>query len=397
MSAQQRIKDIIQLLKKDRKAQTIAGCIVVAIVFLMVHEPKKNRNASPAFVVREQSQESIGASSAQEVYNDLQEVVISRLDQQKEILDEFQDELQNTNSRIEENEIRTAEIFETLIKRVESQRPALPDYHAANGEPMPSGDSPLFPDEDPFAADSLESFGEIADIGTVAPPLIQAVDDRSAYIAPTDFVRVKLLAGVNAPTDGTPYPVLLEVIGDVQSPDGGSLPLGGARMLAAAQGSLVDSRALFRLTTLTMRLPDGELIDLGVDGWIVGEDGIRGMKGVPIDPLGKVLAASAVAGFVGGFGEAIAGSQVQVNQNVNGGITQSITGDTTEFALGRAIGESSNIWTEMIRQRAQEAKPMIQVYSGREATAIFSRGTTIPRLFQLINGDEENDVFSGLD
>ncbi|MCI5066189.1 TraB/VirB10 family protein [bacterium] len=397
MSIQQKASDMYQLVQRDRKAQVIAGCVVLAVLFLVFYQPKqRRRTAQPAFTVREQPADKIGAASAQEVYSDLQEVIVSRLDQQKEIMGQLQENQKNTEERIEENEMRTAEIFETLIKRIESQRPALPDYAADGVTGNPVSDSPAFPDEDPFSGDTLESFGEVADVGVVAPPELAEEDARIAYIAPTDFVRVKLLAGVNAPTDGTPYPVLLELVGDVQSPDGGNLPLGGARMLAAAQGSLVDSRALFRLTTLTMRLPNGELLDVSVDGWIVGEDGIRGMKGIPIDPLGKILGAGAINGFVQGAGNALSTGQVTTTVGNNGAISSALTGDALQFAAGRGISESARMWSDVIRQRVQQTVPAIQVYSGREATAIFSRGAEIPRLFEMLNTDEE-DVFSGLD
>ena len=109
-------------------------------------------------------------------------------------------------------------------------------------------------------------------------------------------MRVKLLAGVNAPTDGTPYPVVLKLLGNVMGPDGNTIPLGEARLIAAAQGSLTDSRVLFRLTRLSIRLPNGRRKEFAIDGWVVGEDGIRGMSGVLIDPIGKAIGGAAMAG-----------------------------------------------------------------------------------------------------
>lgn len=396
MSAKQKLSDLIELLKKERKAQVIAGGLALGVLFMMVYEPKPKRRVQPAYQVREQSPDTIGAATANQVYNDLQEVVVKRLDEQRDIMNQFQSSLTDTNKRIEENEIRTAEIFETLIKRVESQQPALPSSAAGVPAGEPIGDTPAFPPQDEFYGDSLESFGEVADEGVVAPPPIAPVDTRSAYIAPTDFVRVKLLAGVNAPTDGSPYPVLLELIGDVQSPDGGSLPLGGARILAAAQGSLVDSRALFRLTTLTTRLPNGESVDISIDGYMVGEDGILGLPGVPIDPLGKILGATAVTGFIQGAGNALSQSQTTNFVTPDGGLQSAVTGDALQFAAGQGLAQPANIWTSIIRERVQSQVPVIQVYSGREATAVFTRGTVIPRLYEQLQ-EGETDIFADID
>ncbi|NBW40041.1 hypothetical protein EBR25_03450 [bacterium] len=392
MSIKQKASDLVQLLKKERKAQVAAVLVGLAAIFMITYEPKKPRPKPNLHrATTQQSSETLGMASANELYDDLQKVVVQRLDVLQESQEQFKTALDNTNKRIEENEIRTAEIFETLIKRVESQRAALPEYSqssATDGKPI--SDTPLFPEEDILAADSLETFGEVSDGGVVAPPILEDLDPRSAYIAPTDFVRVRLLAGVNAPTTGAPYPVLMELIGDVQSPDGASLPLGNARILAAAQGSLIDSRALFRLTSLTLRMPDGEVQNLPIDGYMVGEDGILGLPGVPIDPLGKVLASTATTGAVAGLGQAT--SQAQVTTNNNG--QSYITGDASLFALGQGASQSANVWSQMVRERMQAAIPVVQVYSGREATAIFTEGTVIPRLYDLIS--VEDDIFSGI-
>jgi hypothetical protein len=397
MSVKQKLSDLTQLVRKERKVQVIVlGCALV-VLFLIFHEPKKRRRGPEIpHLNAQQSGEQLGASSTHELYNDLQQVVVQRLDTMQETQEQFRGELEKTNKRIEENEIRTAEIFETLIKRVESQRTALPDYSQSTGNgDVPIGDTPLFPEEQILAADSLETFGEVSNAGVVSPPSLPESDSRSAYIAPTDFVRVRLLAGVNAPTDGSPYPVLMELIGDVQSPDGASLPLGNARILAAAQGSLIDSRALFRLTSLTLRMPDGEVQNLPIDGYMVGEDGILGLPGIPIDPLGKVLASTATTGAMAGLGRAIATGQTTTITNGNGGITTALTGDVATFAAGQALAQPANLWSQIIRERMEAAVPVIQVYSGREATAIFTKGTAIPRLYELMT--TEDDIFSQSD
>ncbi|MCB0328495.1 MAG: TraB/VirB10 family protein [Bdellovibrionales bacterium] len=398
MSMQQKIKDAIQLLQKDRKAQVVAAGIVCSILFVMFHEePKRRRGPQPAFVVREQPADAIGATTAQEVYNDLQKVVVEELDKQREQMSQITHSIDETNKRIEENEIRTAEIFETIIKRVEQQRQAIPDYQTTQGTGDPLEATAEFPNEAVFDGDSLESFGEVSlgDEGTVAPPPIVAENPQNAVISPTDFIRVRFLAGVNAPTDGNPYPALLEVIGDVQSADGASLPLGSAKMLAAAQGQLVDSRVLLRLTQLTLRLPDGEMVTYPVDGYMVGEDGILGLPGVTIDPLGKVLGATAVTGFVQGAGSALSAAQTTTTTNTDGSSNSTLTGDALKFALGQGLSQPASLWTSIIRERVDAAVPVVQVYAGREATAVFTQRLVIPRLFEMIDGGEE-DIYGGI-
>ena len=207
-----------------------------------------------------------------------------------------------------------------------------------------------------------------------------------------DSVRLKLLAGVRAPTDGTPYPVVFKLVGDVYGPDGTALPLGEARLVAAAQGSLVDSRVLYRLSSLNIRLPSGRNDVLPVDGWVVGEDGIRGMEGVLIDPFGKAIGATGFAGGLAAFGNAVATNQTTTNTNVYGGTTSTVTGDDLTYAAGRALGGAANTYSDLIKERLRLLVPHVEVLSGREATAVFSKSFTIKGLFEEIDSDEDDGM-----
>jgi conjugal transfer pilus assembly protein TraB len=232
---------------------------------------------------------------------------------------------------------------------------------------------------------------------------------KLAAIMPGDSVRVKLLAGVNAPTDGTPYPVVLKLIGDVTGPDGNSVPLGEARVIAAAQGSLTDARVLFRLTRLSIRLPNGRRKEFGIDGWIVGEDGIRGMEGVLIDPIGQALGGAAVAGGLAGAGQGYAASNTiqqlysfNNNQNNNQNINQgsSVYVDRSkipEYAGGIALSSAANEWQNIIRDRVSQMVPVVQVLSGREATAVFSQSLAIPDLLEQLDQEDPSAVFTSMD
>jgi hypothetical protein len=210
-------------------------------------------------------------------------------------------------------------------------------------------------------------------------------------------VRVKLLAGVNAPTDGTPYPVMLKLVSDVGGPDGSSIPLGEARVIAAAQGSLTDQRALFRLTTINVQLPSGEQKVIDVDGWIVGEDGIRGMPGVLIDPIGKAIAGSAFVGALSGFGNGLQMMNQQTFQNGQGGFTTQNLGSAAEAGGGGAAVGAAREWNTIIRDRLQNLTPHVQVLSGREATAVFARSFTVEGLYEALADQNANNGPGTLD
>jgi hypothetical protein len=216
---------------------------------------------------------------------------------------------------------------------------------------------------------------------------------------PGDSVRVKLLAGVNAPTDGTPYPVVLKLIGDVIGPDGNSVPLGEARVIAAAQGSLTDSRVLFRLTRLSIRLPNGRRKEFGIDGWVVGEDGIRGMEGVLIDPIGKAIAGAGMAGGLAGLGQGLAAANTVNRFGVGNTPDTSFVqdGKMGEYAAGMALSSAAKEWNSIIRERLAQLVPVVQVLSNREATAVFSQSLTVPDLLEQLDEEDPSVVYTSLD
>jgi hypothetical protein len=189
--------------------------------------------------------------------------------------------------------------------------------------------------------------------------------------------------------------VVFKLVGDITGPDGSSLPLGEARIIAAAQGSLTDSRALFRLTTLSLRLPDGRRKVLDIDGWVVGEDGLRGMEGILVDPIGKAIGAAGFIGAVGGLGQATARAQTTNFIDRNGNAVSELDGDVAAFVAGEGVERASREWERILRERLRKLVPHVQVFSGREATAVFSKSVAIKGLFEQL--EDENDIFSSLD
>lgn len=232
------------------------------------------------------------------------------------------------------------------------------------------------------------------DVKPVEPPAVEPAPAKTVFVAAGDTVRVKLLAGVNAPTDDRPYPVMFKMISSVDGPDGSSLPLGEGRVIAAAQGSLSDSRVLFRLSQLSLRFPTGERKVLDIDGWVVGEDGIRGLQGIPVDPIGRVLTGHVLAGTVGGMGQAFRGRNVTTTSNGMFTSTQ-VTGDAVEYGLGTGVSRATDKWSEYISEQAEARPPVIKIFSGREATAVFSKSFEIEGLMEAL--EQEDVKYASLD
>jgi hypothetical protein len=395
----QKLTDLITRIKTERKFTFIAVMLGGAILFLVL-------SSEPSPVQRKKvgktANEKAATLAQKEAYDD----IITRFQSDLQTLREDNKVARNESAELKKSmkdyEERTAQIFNQIIKKLSDQPSGQLASGGAGGLPQPnvnglpprpvnvpggSGDGMSNNIEDvSLSNQELESFGmDVKQVAPPAPPPPQKV----AFIGAGDSVRVKLLAGVNAPTDGTPYPVVFKLVSDVFGPDGSALPIGEARVIAAAQGSLTDSRALFRLTSVNIRLPDGRRKVLKADGWIVGEDGIRGMSGVLIDPIGKAIGGAGFAGFVQGVGQGLSAANQSVSTDIRTGTTASVvTGNIAQFAAGQGLSQSANEWSGIIRERLQNLVPVVQVLSGREATAVFAKNVTISGLYDQLEEDD---------
>jgi hypothetical protein len=160
---------------------------------------------------------------------------------------------------------------------------------------------------------------------------------------------------------------------------------------------------LFRLNQLNINLPNGERKVYQVDGWVVGEDGILGMPGIPVDPLGRILAGVTMVGAIQGFGQGIQTANQTIRRDINQGAFQNGNQGSSvvdvenvpQFAFGTGVATAASEWNRLLRDRVKDMVPVIKVYSGRKATAVFDKSLPIEGLYkQIADGSsdyEDND------
>ena len=389
----QKLEDLKTLMKNDKRILAAAGFIVVVFMFLLFSQDQRTPRPQRGDRAGSSKVSNPGMGS-EEQFADLIIAFKQDIESQKKQSTDMAAQLQRTEADAKDFKQRTAGIFETLTDKFEQVQRDLDQLAAAvnrNNADVGTQAQPAIegPDElDPQWFDEKEPAGKPEE----PKPL------RVSVIAPGDSVPVELLTGVNAPTDGTPYPVVFKLGGDITGPDGSSLNLGEGRIIAAAQGSESDSRALFRLTQLSLRHPSGRRSVVEVDGWIVGEDGIRGMQGRLEDKLGRLIMATAVIS-----GVAAAGQRLQRNtgsyfgnsgfgggSGVNGSNLPGFTlqGRDFQYAAASAVTDASNRLGQVLLRRYESLIPIVEVLSGRSAVAIFSKPAEIAIL------DDEGSITS---
>ncbi len=381
-----RLTDLKLLIQNDRRIWVVAGAIVLAIIVLVVIGEGHDR---PVRVVGDRvGRPSVSTDSA---YQDLTTAFRTDLEQLKR---SSQEQEQFTNRLAQEQQAFTEQakgiftgILDKLsdinraIEKLEQQRVTQP----VSGQ---GGEIDVRAVEEGAVAEP-EQLDQIGfEEATVPPPPPPPGPKRVAVISPGDVAQLTLLGAVNAPVDGTPAPALFKLAGPVTGPDGSSLDIGEARLIAAATGSEADGRVLFRLTDLSFRHQDGRRGVVTVDGWIVGEDGVLGMKGRLIDKLGRLILATFGASFTAELGEQI--NQDAATVNIEDSEDISVNADELDSATASALTDSTNRLVQILLDRYEKLVPVVEILSGREVYAVFSKTSEI----SILEGEDEEGIYA---
>ncbi len=196
------------------------------------------------------------------------------------------------------------------------------------------------------------------------------------------FAKAILLGGVDASTAITsssdPRPVLLRIT------DHGNLPrkfksdLKDCHILASSYGDLSSERVYMRLEKLTCteRLT-GEISETQVAGYVAGEDGRAGVRGVVADKAGPLVRNSLVGGFLSGMGQFFGAQQQKSAFPVSPfGQTNALSAQQM-LSAGMASGASNALekYADFFIKRAEQLQPVLQVAAGREVDIVFTQGT----------------------
>jgi len=205
---------------------------------------------------------------------------------------------------------------------------------------------------------------------------------KQIYLPPS-FMAATLLSGVAAPTTnaakGNPLPLLFRVKDLAVLPNKVKANLKGCFIIGSGIGNLADERVHIRLNTLSCVAKNGDaVIDQGVKGFVVDEDGKVGLKGRVVAKMGVHIARTALAGFIGGMGEALSDS-TRTNTFSALGQPQSEfktadAGSIAKAGLGEGISSATKELQKFYLQLAEQTLPVIEIGSTKDVTIVISEG-----------------------
>jgi conjugal transfer pilus assembly protein TraB len=206
-------------------------------------------------------------------------------------------------------------------------------------------------------------------------------DAMKIYLPPS-FMEGTLLSGMYAPANsggkGEPLPGLIRIKNLAILPNSVKADLKGCFVIVEAQGSLFDERAHVRLDTLSCLAKNGEsVIDQRVKGYVVDQDGFVGLRGTVVSKMGAAVARSLFAGFVAGFGDAVAQSTTTTSISALGATQTFNTDEAAKAGAGKGLSQAGHDLQRFLLDLGKQAIPAIEVGAMRPVTVVISEGVDL--------------------
>lgn len=236
-----------------------------------------------------------------------------------------------------------------------------------------------------IAASKVKDFAEVS-VKKIESTTSSLSQDISWYIPASTYVAGNLLNGIAASTAITaqsdPTPVIIRLTDLASLPGNFTRDLKDCRVLASCVGDLSSERVNIRLEKLTcVDRTTKKAIETIISGFVVGSDGIAGIKGRVVSMDGKFLQHAAVGGLLGGISSMLQhnrhGQKDQVNINLGNKEVNDSGGDYFKrFVDGTStkVSAISDNLMEYYIKKAESIQPVIEVPSGAKVEIVFLQG-----------------------
>ncbi|KJW03937.1 TraB/VirB10 family protein [Rickettsia argasii] len=219
-------------------------------------------------------------------------------------------------------------------------------------------------------------------LGYVKRTSAELKKDVQDYITTGSFARGVLLTGIVVGTGtnnaASPEPIMIRLVDTAIFSKGYKTEqIKEAILIGSCTGDISSERAKCRLETVSLLNSHGKIIEKPVEGWLIGEDGRPGIKGIVVDRSSDVARMAVLNGVLGGI------AQFFQNQASNGIFPVSpITGqqnalkaqDSLKAGVYAGTGNALEKLADFAIKRAESMSPVIVVASGRVIDVVFRKG-----------------------
>ncbi|MEZ4753088.1 MAG: hypothetical protein R3A13_02120 [Bdellovibrionota bacterium] len=106
---------------------------------------------------------------------------------------------------------------------------------------------------------------------------------------------------------------------------------------------------------------------------VVGEDGVRGMEGLLIDPIGKLVGATGLPVLLKVPGEGLSQAQLDVSGNGLSLVQTVESGNVGSYAAGQGVEKAAQRYSQLIEKRQTELVPHVRVLLRQRCYSGFSK------------------------
>lgn len=356
--------------KKQRKILAVLvglACIAIVTFVFWPEENKEGGHQTPPGFTEE-------AFPCQDPRFNADKVRLSRLE-------ELNETIGNSIKRLEETIEKTREDNQLLEKKNKEllQKQSFHEMHLK-----------VLHEKTTQAAEQKSSAQEAPrkktiEVGIFSKPRLSTKRNVSEEIPAGTVVKCLLVSsadcsvGINVSSD--PNTVLLQPIANGNLPKKVQVALKGSRILGTAVGDIASERVRIRTERLTlMQGSSGDFIETSIAGFVSGEDGKEGLRGVVVDRSGAIISRAAFASFLQGVGSSVQATlNNQTIEKVSkvGGTQSILDVDTFRNAGVGGANTALNKLAEYYIKRAEQLQPVIQVQAGRVVDVVFLKSVKL--------------------
>nr|WP_329956793.1 TraB/VirB10 family protein [Orientia tsutsugamushi] len=208
------------------------------------------------------------------------------------------------------------------------------------------------------------------------------------YVTSGSSARAVLLTGVVVGT-GTnssvsPEPIVLQLLDTAILYDEYKTDqIKKAILIGSCNGDISSERAKCRIETLSVINKHGDIIEKQVEGWLIGEDGCYGIKGIVVDKSSNVVRMAALNGVFSSMAKFLQAKAIKSDMTtatmlniMTPGYAQSelSVGDTLKSGACSGASNAFDKLADFAIRLADSMSPVILVASGRVIDVVFKKG-----------------------
>ncbi len=389
-SLQQKWQDLTSTQRQKMVKFAVGGAVLSLVIlsYYLSGEAEK-RSTSEVEVVKKKL--NLGGDLfkddiQQKVKTDLKEqnTLIDEQSKRVAILEQVLPAIQQELSRLKADDSAVSASNGQAEQQAEQQGnsyPPSPNYPPSTYHPPPGYQN--LPNEiNSVPAPPEEIIGGVGhSIGETHKQVNETKKQKGFYLAP-GFMQAQLLHGIEAYTSAgamsDPEPLLIRVQAPAVLPNDIRAQLTGCFVIANMHGSLAKERVEGQVVNLTCLSPDGSaVIDQEVLGYVVDNDGQKGLDAKIVSKMGQHISRSFVAGLAGGFGEGVSNSGLQNSITGAGQVQTFDAGKVGQSALGQGLKDASTDIKKLFLELARQTMPVAEVEAARNCSVVLQKGVEL--------------------